>query len=237
MKRIAAFIHDRSRLILAFVVIVNLVSLASFYRFNLDTDFLAFFSEGNPKAEAYNQLNAKYQSGETISVLVESDDSLLDKDGLLDVYQLQKSIESIDGVARVQSFIPPELMAGAGIIRVDETYIREQYDNLRDFIENKYFLAGQVLAEDGRSAILIASLEMGAPAGEVVDSLKDLAEDSPMSLSLAGNEAIKDTMWSYLLRILCILPPCEIVLVLLVFYLVLRNLRLTVLAIAPLWSW
>ena len=80
MKRIAGLIYDHSRLIIAFVVVVNLVSLASFFRFNLDTDFLAFFSEGNPKAEAYHQLNAKYQSGETISVLVE-DGSLLEKDG------------------------------------------------------------------------------------------------------------------------------------------------------------
>jgi predicted RND superfamily exporter protein len=233
LKRIAGFIHDHSRLILAFVVIVNLVSLASFYRFNLDTDFLAFFSKENPKAEAYNELNAKYQSGETISILMEKDSSLLDKENLLDVFRLQQQVEDTDGVAFVQSFIPPQLTTGGSITTVDEAYIEEQYDTLRDFIENKYFLAGQFLTDDGRSAVIIVSPEVDAPAGEVIDSLKELAEDSPLNLSLAGNEVIKATMWDYLLRILCILPPCEIVLVLLVFYLVLRNLRLTVLAIAP----
>ena len=83
MKKIAGFIYDHSKIIIAFVVIVNLVSLASFIRFNLDADFLTFFSKGNPKAEEFHQLNAKYMSGETISVLIEKDGSLLDKDSLL----------------------------------------------------------------------------------------------------------------------------------------------------------
>jgi predicted RND superfamily exporter protein len=144
---------------------VNLISLASFFRFNLDTDFLAFFSEGNPRDEEYNQLNAKYQSGETISVLVEPEASLLTKESLLDVFQLQKEIGAIDGVSRVQSFIPPELMVGGSVTIVDEAYIAENYDTLRDFIESKYFLAEQFLAKDGRSAILLASLELDAPAG------------------------------------------------------------------------
>ena len=233
MKKIANLVYDHSRLIIAFVVIINLVSLASFFRFNLDTDFLAFFSEGNPKAEAYNRLNDKYQSGEAISVLIEQDGSLLEKENLLDVFRLQNEMGAIDGVALVQSFIPPEVMAGTDIVTVNEAYIAEQYDALRDFIENEYFLTGQFLAGDGRNAVLIASLGLDAPAAEVIDSLKELAEDSPLNISLAGNEVIKDTIWSYLIRILCILPPCAICLILLVFYLILRNFRLTVLAIIP----
>ncbi len=233
MKKIAGFIHDHSRLIIAFVIVINLVSLASFFRFNLDTDFLAFFSKGNPKAEAYNELNAKYQSGETISVLVEQDSSLLDKEKLLEVYRLQKQVGAINGVTLVQSFIPAELMAGGGITTVDEAYIEEQYDTLRDFIENRYFFTEQFLTNDGRSGVIIVSLEVDAPVGEVIDSLKELAENSPLGLSLAGNAIIKDTLWDYLIRILFILPPCAICLILLVFYLVLRNFRLTVLAIIP----
>jgi len=233
LKKLAGFVYDHSRLIIAFVVFVNLVSLASFYRFNLDTDFLAFFSEGNPKAEAYQQLNAKYQSGETISVLIEHDGSLLDKEGLLDVFGLQQEMEAIAGVTRVQGFIPPDMMAAGGIIKVDEAYIKENYDTLRDYIKDKYFLAEQFLAGDGRSAVLIVSLEPDARAGKVIDSLRELAQDSPLSLSLAGNAVIKDTLWDYLIRILCILPPGAICLILLIFYLVLRNLRFTVLAIVP----
>jgi len=190
LKRIAGFIYDHSRLIMAFVVIINLVSLASFYKFNLDTDFLAFFSKGNPRADEYIQLNARYYSGETVSVLVESDHSLLNKENLLDIFELQKRMAAIYGVTRVQSFIPPEVMADSGITRVDNVYIEEQYPSLRDYIENDYFFTEQFLTEDSLSAIIIVSLKMDARADKVVDSLKELAEDSPLNLSLAGNEVI-----------------------------------------------
>ncbi|MCK4274066.1 MAG: RND family transporter, partial [Dehalococcoidales bacterium] len=217
------------------VVVLNLVSLASFFRFNLDTDFLTFFSEGNPKAEEYHQLNAKYQSGETISVLIERDGSLLDKASLLEVFHLQQEIEAIDGTAVVQGFIPPEMMAGAGVIRVDEAFIEEQYDTLKDFIENRYFLTDQFLTEDGHNGILIASLAVDADADSIIDSLKGLVEDSPLSLSLAGNEVIKDTIWGYLIMILCIIPPCAIILVLLVFRYILKSFRFTILSMIPAW--
>jgi predicted RND superfamily exporter protein len=233
VKRLSNFIYDHSRLIIGFVIILNLVSLASLYRFSLDTDFLAFFTQGNPKAEAYIELNAKYYSGETISILVEHDGSLLEKETMLEVFHLQNAIREIDGITRVQGFIPEQIIAGTSIITIDEGYIEGQYAALTDFIENKYFMTDQFLTADGKSAVIIASLETDTDAGSVIDSLEALIEDNPLGLSLAGNEVIKNTLWDYLIRILCILPPCAICLILLVFYLVLRNFRLTVLAIVP----
>ena len=233
MKKLGNFIYDHSRLIIAFVAIVNIVSIISFIRFDLDTDFLAFFSKGNPKAEAYIELGAKYYSGETISVLVEHDGALLEKENLLEVFALQGDIQQITDVARVQSFIPPEILSPGGITRVDTAYIEANYEELRDFIENKYFMTNQFLNADGDSAVIIVGLTPDADAAKVIDSLKVLMEDSPFRLSLAGNEVIKDTILSYLIRILAILPPCAIILVLLVFYLVLKKRLLTVLSIVP----
>jgi len=66
MEKIANFVYNHSKLIIIFVVIINIAALVSFYRFSFDTDFMSTFSEGNPKAEEYNQLNAKYQTSEPI---------------------------------------------------------------------------------------------------------------------------------------------------------------------------
>ncbi len=233
MKRIANFVYDHARLIIALVIIINLVSLASFFRFKLDTDFLSFFTEGNPKAEAYSQLNEKYQSGEILSILIEGDSHLLDKSNLLNIYRLQQEIQTIDGVAEVQGLLPPAITTDAGIMPINEAIIEERYSELRYFIENRYFLTEQLLSADGFSTVLTASLKMDAPAGEVIDSLQELAEKSPLDVSLAGNEVIKDTIWGYLIRILWILPPCAALGIIIVFYLVLRSLRLTIMAIIP----
>ena len=73
-------------------------SRLSFFRFNLDTDFIGFFTQGNPRAEEYHQLNQKYKTGEVVSILIEHEDSLLTKDNLKTVFKLQQQIEVIDVV-------------------------------------------------------------------------------------------------------------------------------------------
>ncbi len=234
MERIANFVYDKAKPIILIVAILSIVSLASFYRFSLDTDFLTFFSGNNPKAVQFDQLNEKYHSGETISVLIEQDGSLLDKETLKKVFRLQEEVKDIKGVSLVQSFLPPEMLVQGKAIPIDEKSIDENHGQLRDFIENKYFLADQFLSPDSQKGILIASLELGATAGDVVESLKEIVQnENDLTLSLAGNAIIKDTILGYLTRIISILMLGAILLVLLVFYAVIRNSLLTILAWLP----
>ena len=89
MEKIANFVCDKAKFIILIVVVLNLTSLASFARFGFDTDFLTFFSGDNPKAVEFDHLNEKYNSGDTISILVEQDRSLLDKENLEEVYEAE----------------------------------------------------------------------------------------------------------------------------------------------------
>jgi len=234
MERLANFVYNRAKLIILMVVILNLVSLASFSRFNLDTDFLTFFAGDNPKAVEFDRLNEKYDSGDTISILIEHEGSLLERENLREVYQLQEGIRDIEGIALVQSFLPPELLIDGTPVPLDLEFIDENHEGLRDFIENTYFLTDEFLAPDARAGILVASLVLDADAGEVVSSLKEVVENQDqLALSLAGNEIIKDTLWGYLIQIMTILMPCAILLVLLVFYSALRSRLLTMMAWLP----
>jgi len=234
MERIANFVYDRAKLIIIFVVIINITALASFLRFNLDTDFLGFFTQGNPRAEEYNQLNQKYQTGEAISVLIEHEDSLLDRENLKAVFELQQKITVIDGISMTQGFIPPEIVIGGSVVAIDEDFINSNYEVLADFIQNNYFITDQFLAPEGKSGLIIASLEVDAEAHEIIKSLQEITQDEMrFTISLAGNEVIKDTLWNYLIRVLFILPPSAILMVMLVFYGFLRKLRFALLALIP----
>ncbi|MBA7603557.1 hypothetical protein ES703_10670 [subsurface metagenome] len=234
MGRIAGFIYNKSRLIIALVAILNIVALASFFRFELDTDFLSLFTEGNPKTEEYNRLNEKYQIGEAISVLIEQDESLLNQENLEAVYRLQSKIEELDGIYAVKSFIPEEISLGAHTVTDIGGFIDKHSDLLEDFIEDKYFLTDQFLSSDRSKGAIIATLEFDAEAGSVVESIEEIIQNEErLTLSLAGNEIIKDTLWSYLIRIIFILPPCAGILVLLVFFLIIRSRKFTILAVIP----
>jgi len=234
MERIANLVYDRAKLIIIVVVIINIAALASFFRFNLNTDFLSFFTQGNPRAEEYNQLNQKYQTGETISVLIEHEDSLLSRENLGSVFELQQKIGAIDGISMVQGFIPPEIAVGGNVVTVDADFIENNYEMLADFIQNSYFLTDQFLAPEAKSGLIIASLEVDAEAREVIKSLEEIGNnEGSLSLSLAGNEVIKNTLWNYLIRVLFILPPSAVLMVLLVFYTFLRRFRFALLAMIP----
>jgi predicted RND superfamily exporter protein len=234
LERIARFTYRHSRLIIVFVAILNIVSLVSFFRFELDTDFLSLFTKGNPRAEEYDQLNQKYEIGEAISILIEQDDSLLEKGNLQAVYRLQGRIEGLDGVREVQSFVPDDLSIDGYTVVDMGDFIAEHPDLVKDFIEEKYFLADQFLSADRSKGSMVVVLEFDATAGDVVAALNDLVQsEAHLRLSLAGNEVIKDTLWHYLLRIIFILPPCAVLLILLVFFLMLRSRRFTLLSIIP----
>ncbi|MFC2052382.1 RND family transporter [Chloroflexota bacterium] len=234
MEKIANFVYSKSRLIIILVAILNIIAFVSFFRFELDTDFLSFFTSGNPRAEEFDRLKEKYETGEAIAVLIEQEDSLLDKENLLKVFRLQDEIEKLDGISTVESFIPTEIPIGRHTFEVDEKFIDHHSDILEDFIEEKYFLTTQFLSPDNSKAILIANLEFNAAAEEVAKSLEKVVKNEEvLTLSLAGNEIIKDTLLDYLTKILYILPPCTIGLILLVFFSILRNLRFTIMAIIP----
>ena len=119
---------------------MNIVALASFFRFELDTDFLSLFTSGNPKTEEYDRLNEKYQSRESIVVLIEQEDSLLTTENIHNVFDLEEAIEKINGVSRVQSFIPAEVPVNGRVYEVDRKFIENHPDLLEDFIRDRYFI-------------------------------------------------------------------------------------------------
>jgi len=234
LKRIADFVYDHAKPIIILVIIINIVALASFYRFNLDTDFLSFFTEGNPRAEEYNQLKEKYDSGESVTVLIEDGESLLTQENLATIFALQQQIEAIDGILTVQGFIPAEIFIEGSVVTVDQAFISANQQQLADFIENDYFFTGQFLSAEGYSGILNASLEVDAAERDVIKALEEAVQDEEQfSISFAGNIIIRDTLQDYLVKVLLILPPCAIALVLLVFYSFLRKFRFTIMAMIP----
>jgi predicted RND superfamily exporter protein len=233
VKRIAGFVYNHATSIIVCVVLVNLVSLISFINFSLDTDFLSSFNQGNQKVEELNELNEKYSTGETISVLIEENDPLLEKANLLRFYKVQERLAAIEGIEQIQSFLPYQISTPAGVISVTENLIETNYETVREFVENKYYLTDQFLSENGRTAIIVVTMKTDADTDKVIDSLKVLQETDSMTISLAGDSIIEETLFDYIVRIIFILPPCAAVLIILVFYSVLRNRKLTVLAMIP----
>jgi len=234
MEKLSEFIFRRSRFILAFVAVMNLLALLSFTRIGIETDITSFFGTDNPVYREYLALTEKYGISESIVVLIEDDDSLLTEENLLTVFELQSAYDMIDGVNEVQSFLPSEILAGTHKLEVDERFITFHLEELRDYIRATYRPAAELLSQDETTGMVSITLTYDADGETVVDRLKQVNQRyHNVTLSLAGDSVIGDTLYSYIVRILLLLPPAAIVLVLLVFYLMLRNMRLALLSLLP----
>ncbi|MFC2043702.1 RND family transporter [Chloroflexota bacterium] len=234
MKRIAGFCYTASTPIIIFVAMLNIAALVSLFRFELDTDFINLFTSDNPRAEEFVRLREKYQTGETISILIEQGDSLLDKESLQKVFRLREDIEKINGVSQVDNFLPSKIAIENHVFQVNEKFIDLHSDILEDFIKETRPHTGPSLSADNTKAVLVANLEFDAVPGVIVESLKEIIRnEEKWTISLAGDEVIKNTLWNYLKRIIFILPPSAVFLMLLVFSLILRSRQFTIIAIIP----
>lgn len=234
MSRLAGFIFTRSRLIIGFVVIMNIIALLSLTRISLNTNITSFFSKDNEVYNQYLALTEKYDVSEAIAILVQDGQSLLSQDDLLTLYDLKVSVEDIPGVSQVQTYLPTEIPVGNGSLDVDPRFITYHHDELEDFTRYRYPPATEFLSDDETTGLVAVTLTYDADADAVVKALHAINDRyHDVTLSLAGNAVIANTLHSYLVRILLILPPAAIALVLLVFYSMLRSRRLTILSMLP----
>ena len=234
MERLSNFIFDRSRFILAFVALMNLAALLSLTRFAIDSEVTSFFGEDNEVYDEYLAITEKYDISESVVILIEDEDSLLTEQNMLTVYELREAAEEVPGVSEVQSFLPEELPVGSRTLDIDDRFISFHYDEVEDYTRNEYTPADEFLSGDESTGIIALTLDHDADGGAVVDALKPLIERyEGVNLSLAGDSVIGDTLEWYLLRILLLLPPAAASLVLLTFYSILRNRRLTLLSMVP----
>jgi hypothetical protein len=234
LNRLARFIVTRSRVIIAIVALCNLAALLSITRIALDTDITSFFTEGNAVYSEYQSLTGKFGISDSLTVLIEDSDSLLTEENLLTVYDLRAEVETISGIAEVQTFLPEEMPAGGHMLTVDKRFISFHADELEDYMRDHYAPATGMLAKDESTGLIALTLDDEADAAAIVDELKPILRRFPgLELSLAGDAVIGDTLEWYLVRILCLLPPAAISLILLVFYSMIRNFRLSLLCLMP----
>ena len=234
MDRFSNFLYTKSRFIIALVVIINLASLVSLFRISIDTDVTGFFGDDNEVYIEYEALTEKYDISESIAILIEDDESLLTEGNLLSILDLQTTAEQLVGVSQSQGFLPTEVVLAHHPFDMDEHLIDTHYEDVEDYIRNDYPAATEFLSEDETTAVIALTLEYDADADAVVQMLKPvLARHDGLTLSLAGDSVIGDTLRWYLMRILFILPPAAASLVIFVFYLMLRSRRFAILSILP----
>ncbi len=210
LDRIARFIVERSKLVLALTGIITLVSVAMLFRMSFNADVSKFITEGNATGEAWVALQEKYDTGDPINVLVSAPEgrTLFEKDLLVAVVELRDTLAAVEGVGQVGSVVPEvNPLTGAPLTPEQIALVPEQL--ITDLVGQNP-LADLLVSEDGRNTLMLV-----VPLGdslEVAQAVNDVTAPDGLELTLSGNPVIFASILDKMSWFLIVIPPVIVIL-------------------------
>ena len=231
LDRIATYIVQHSKRVLALTGIITLLSLAMLFRMSFNADVSKFITEGNATGEAWVALQEKYDTGDPINVLVSAPEgrSLFEKDLLVSVVELRDQLASIEGVGQVGSIVPEVNPLTGGPLTADQIALVPEGVIAGLLDQNP--LADLLVSEDGRNTLMLV-----VPLGdslEVAQAVDDVTAPDGLELTLSGNPVIFASMLDKMSWFLIVIPPVIVLLLLGVFFANVGDRRLTIFAVVP----
>ncbi|MDH3731572.1 MAG: MMPL family transporter, partial [Acidimicrobiia bacterium] len=231
MDRIARFIVQRSRLILAATAAITLIAGLMLFRMDFNADVSQFVLEGNETGEEFSALQAKYATSDPINVVVSLAEgrSFTQEQELAGLFELASQLRSLPGVADVASIVP-EANPLTGLPLTADVIANAPPGTAAQLLGISPVTSLLLSADAGDTMILVI------PQGDataLADRLADVEPPPGVELTLSGNPVIFSTVLDILSLILIVIPPIVILLLIATFYATIGDRRLSALAILP----
>jgi predicted RND superfamily exporter protein len=231
VDRIARFIVDHARRILAVTAIITLVATTMLFRMSFNADVTEFLLEGNATGEEFAALQEKYDTADPINIIVSlpAGETFRSKDALLELIDYRDALEATPGVAAVGTMVPEanpftgepltaEAIAAAPDMAIAAALAQNPTSDL-------------LLSDDGRRTLIL--VVPGDDATSLARDLDDVAAPASFDIVLSGNPVIFASVIDILGWFLLVIPPLIIGLLLFTFYATIGDRRLTILAVIP----
>jgi len=230
VDRVARFIVERSRVILALTALVTLVSVGMLFRMSFNVDVSSFLFEGNAVGREFVGLQDKYDASDPINVVASlpEGERFDTAANVAMIAELRDSLAAVDGVASVGSVVPDtNPMTGAPLT---PDAIRALPDTAVSGFLDQNPTASLLVSDDGRHTMLLVS-----PDGDVTATARRVTDVTHPGLELtySGNPVVFAEVLDLLTWFLLIIPPIVIALLILVFFTNIGDVRLSVLSIVP----
>jgi predicted RND superfamily exporter protein len=231
VDRIARFLVQHSRRVVAVTAIISLVSVGMLFRLKLNADVTQFLTSGNARGEAWLALQEKYNTADPINVLVTfpAGETIDSKQALVGLVELRDRLAAVDGVSQVGSIIP-DVNPITGTPITAQT-IEAIPDAMIGTFLSQNPVADLLVSDDGTHTLMVA-----VPSAEpvkVARAVSDIEPPDGLTLDFSGNPMIFATVIDMIGWFLLVIPPTVILLLLLTFFANIGDRRLTILSILP----
>jgi predicted RND superfamily exporter protein len=227
----ARFIVEHSKVVLALTVLVSLGAVVSLFFITFNADVSSFLTEGHEVGERFAALQERYDSADTINLLVEVEEgsSFEERDALADLTLIGSKLRAVTGVAEVSSLIPAEI-PGTGQT-LTSTMVKNAPDEIITPLLEENPAADLLLNDDKTAALIVV-----VPEGDGIAVARELAEfewPEAVSVEVTGQPVIYATLLDRLTWFLIVIPPIIVGLLLATFYANIADIRLSLFSIVP----
>lgn len=230
MDRIARFIVEHSRLVLAATAVISILSLLMLFRMSFNADVSSFLLEGNATGKEFVALQEKYETTDPINVIASLPDgeAFNTSESLALVAELRETLSAVEGVVSVAAVVPEtNPLTGAPL---DAETIRAAPDAMVVGILSQNPISELLVSADGQHTMLMVS-PGNDPTG-TARRVTDVTQDG-LELTFSGNPVVFASVLDLLTWFLLIIPPLVIALLILTFFTTIGDLRLSAMALIP----
>jgi uncharacterized protein len=229
IERVGALIVAHPRRMMGITALITLVAVGAMFRIQFNTDVASFLTEGNVRGEAYTALQAKYESSDSVNVLlsITGEGSFGDRDWLVELARYRESLADLHGVDQVASLIPRQ---GPGGVVITPEMVTMASDQAIEAMMASPF-AQILVSADRRHSMLLVFPEVDGMA--VARAIPDVSAPDGLAVTVSGNPAIYAAVFDILSLFLLLIPPIVLVLLVATFYLNVGSRRLSLLAVVP----
>ena len=230
MDRIARFIVDHSKVVLAATALISVLSLLMLFRMSFNADISSFLLEGNATGKEFVALQEKYETTDPINVIASLPDgeAFNTSESLALVAELRDTLSTVEGVVSVAAVVPEtNPLTGAPL---DAETIRAAPDALVVGLLSQNPISELLVSADGQHTMLMVS--PGDDPTGTARRVTDVTQDG-LELTFSGNPVVFASVLDLLTWFLLIIPPLVIALLILTFFTTIGDLRLSAMALIP----
>ncbi|MGI9528361.1 MAG: efflux RND transporter permease subunit [Acidimicrobiia bacterium] len=230
MDRIARFIVDHSRIVLAATALISVLSVLMLFRMSFNADVSSFLLEGNATGKEFVALQEKYETTDPINVIASlpAGEAFNTSESLALVAELRDTLSAVEGVVAVAAVVPEtNPLTGAPL---NAETIRAAPDAMVVGLLSQNPMSELLVSEDGQHTMLMVS--PGDDPTGTARRVTDVTQDG-LKLTFSGNPVVFASVLDLLTWFLLIIPPLVIALLILTFFTTIGDLRLSAMALIP----
>ena len=224
LDRYLDMLSRRGRVILALLAVCMISSVIGILRVSIDTDFSLFMPEDAPSVQILQTMSDTFEDSGQLLVLVPAEATA---ESLRSVGILATELSALDGVSAAAGPIPQALLAAGDDELLSASALLESISGVPTVYRSQ---------TDERSwAIIRVTLveRESTTINQSVASIKEYLDTHQIAAVLSGEPYLQASIFTYILKVLLILPPLAILLLLTVFRFRIGSMHATILSMVP----